>query len=335
MMVESFGTHYVTKLHFGAVYGFMYTLSSSEYEELSQGSLSVEVQASYSGSFDAGIIAGVDKGKSMTSSKFREKASKKEFALGAKPPSDGEISTWTSSILKNPYPIKYELASIDELFGVDSTEIGDFLTAAEARKIQKLLKDEILPGYCEWLNKNDDETKPICQSSSNNEIDLFRTDVINSIAFGPYPSYPVWDYVTRFETPDEEACHQRCLNSRLCTQYSHFNLDGTGMCTMLVKDFDQGPIEDEIKPYNNLYEYSYLKPEWDHIDGVEGMVGIIVPKLERPAILKGVSFRDNDNPHRKKCHVSRSGFSTAALCMNVCSWDSDCVAYESTERGGL
>ena len=39
MMIESFGTHYVTKLHFGAVYGFMYTLSSSEYEELSQESM--------------------------------------------------------------------------------------------------------------------------------------------------------------------------------------------------------------------------------------------------------------------------------------------------------
>ena len=162
-----------------------------------------------------------------------------------------------------------------------------------------------------------------CQSSSNNEIDLFRTDVINSVAFGPYPSYPVWDYVTRFETPDEEACHQRCLNARLCTQYSHFNLDGTGMCTVLVKDFDHGPIEDAIKPYYNLYEYSYLRPVWDHMDGVEGMVGIIVPKLERPAILKGVSFRDSDNPHRKKCHVSRSGFE--ALCMYVCSWVADCV----------
>ena len=63
-----------------------------------------------------------------------------EFALGAKPPSDGEIRTWTSSILKNPYPIKYVLASIDELFDVDSTDIGDFLTAAETWKIQILMK---------------------------------------------------------------------------------------------------------------------------------------------------------------------------------------------------
>ena len=139
-LLEQFGTHYVKKLHFGAVYGFMYTLSSSEYEQLTEESLSVEAQASYSGFFDAGLSVGVDKSKSEASSKFREKASKKEFALGAKPPSDGEISTWTSSILKNPYPIKYVLASIDELFDVDSTEIGDFLTAAETWKIQILMK---------------------------------------------------------------------------------------------------------------------------------------------------------------------------------------------------
>ena len=33
-----------------------------------------------------------------------------------------------------------------------------------------------------------------------------------------------------------------------------------------------------------------MRPVWDHMDGVEGMVGIIVPKLERPAILKGVGL---------------------------------------------
>ena len=100
---------------------------------------------------------------------------------------------------------------------------GRNLTKALRNMLASSDTNEILPGYCEWLNKNDDKMKPICQSSSNNEIDLFWTDVINSVAFGPYPSYPVWDYVTRFKKPDEEACHQRCLNARLCTPYSHFN----------------------------------------------------------------------------------------------------------------
>ena len=341
LLVDEFGTHYVKKLHFGAIYGFMYTLSSSEYEELSQESLSVEVQASYSGVVDAGISVGVNKGKSEASSKFREKASKKEFALGAKPPSDGQISTWTSSVLNNPYPIKYELSSIDELFDVHFTEMGDFLSAIEVRKIRTLLQDDILPGYCSWLNKNDDKIKASCPDSSNNELNLFVLRGADSLSPGINPDYNLLlaNSVQMIDNLDGRACYERCKNAMYCTQYNDFYVrkggrnGGRQVCILLIKDLDRGHIENAIKSYYTLYDYSYLEPYWRNIDSA--VVGVIVPKLEKPAILKGITFRDNHSLHKKKCHVSADGLTSAYLCMQVCSWDVDCVAYESTERGGF
>ena len=90
-MIDNFGTHYVTKLHFGAVYGLMYTLTSSEYKQLSSKSFSVKVQAEYSGIVDAGVSVGTDTSKTEASSEFREKANKKVFSLGAKLPSDNLV----------------------------------------------------------------------------------------------------------------------------------------------------------------------------------------------------------------------------------------------------
>ena len=337
-LLEQFGTHYVKKLHFGAVYGFMYTLSSSEYEQLTEESLSVETQA-YSGFFDAGLSVGVDKSKSEASSKFREKASKKEFALGAKPPNDGEISTWTSSVLENPYPIKYKLSSIDELFDVDLTEIGDFLTAVEERKIRKKLQFEILPGYCSWLNKNDARIKATCPNSPNkeprifqslNELSLFQLRGVNSLLTNE--KYSNENYIHVPGGPSERVCYERCMNAMGCTRYNHLIMGGYGFCFILIDELDQGHTEHAIKRSMRYYS-DVLKRYWEDIDSA--IVGVIVPKLERPAIQKGVTFRDNPSLHKRRCHVSATGFTAAYLCMNVCSWDVDCLAYESTERGGL
>ena len=150
-MMDNFGTHYVTKLHFGAVYGLMYTLTSLEYKQPSSKSFSVKVQAEYSGIVDAGVSVGTDTSETEASSKFREKASKKEFALGAKLPSDGDINTWANSALSNPYPIRYVLSSIDELFDHANVPqiVGEgMLTVSKARRIKQKLHDDILPGYC-------------------------------------------------------------------------------------------------------------------------------------------------------------------------------------------
>ena len=330
-LLEQFGTHYVKKLHFGAVYGFMYTLSSSEYEQLTEESLSVETQASYSGFFDAGLSVGVDKSKSEACSKFREKASKKEFALGAKPPNDGEISTWTSSVLENPYPIKYKLSSINELFDVDLTEIGDFLTAVEVRKIRKKLQYEILPGYCSWLNKNGGRLKATCPNSSNKELTLFQLRGVNSLLTNE--KYSNENYIHVPGGPSERVCYERCMNAMGCTRYNHFYMGSDyGFCFILIEKLDQGHTEHAIKRVIRNHS-DILKKLWEDITTTT--VGVIVPKLEKPAIQKGVTFRDNPSLHKRKCFDFATGFTAAYLCMNVCSWDVDCLAYESTERGGL
>ena len=149
-MMDNFGTHYVTKLHFGVVYGLLYNLSSSEYEQLSSKSLSVKLQAEYSGIVDAGVSVGTDTSKTEALSEFREKANKKVFSsLGAKLPFDGDVNTWSNSALSNPYPIRYFLSSIDELF--DHVKVPQIvgegmLTVSEAQQIKQTLREVILPG---------------------------------------------------------------------------------------------------------------------------------------------------------------------------------------------
>ena len=69
-----------------------------------------------------------------------------------------------------------------------------------------------------------------------------------------------------------------------------------------------------------------------------GFTDIILSKLERPTIIKGVSFRDDHHLSKKKCRITlpeTGGFRVDFRCMSVSAFDNVRMAYESTERKGL
>ena len=91
-------------------------MSQTKYSWLRSQKISVEVQASYPGTFSIGGGFSMDSEQRSAFHNIQKSVGIRTITVGAAPPSNGDAMTWASSVQENPVPIKYTLTSIHNLF---------------------------------------------------------------------------------------------------------------------------------------------------------------------------------------------------------------------------
>ena len=86
--------------------------SQKEYSD----SLSVSAKASYSGLFSLSGGFGMSKSQSEKAQKLQQQVETSTISVGALPPANGDTMTWASTVKDTPVPVKYHLASIEDIF---------------------------------------------------------------------------------------------------------------------------------------------------------------------------------------------------------------------------
>ena len=113
---DLFGTHLTSKVFYGASLTFESKLTSKSYQSLSEKSLSVEAQASYSGFFSVGGGASFSDSQSSAVSEFQSKAEINTLTVGSYQPKDGDTTSWADDVKTSPVPTEYRPISIKEIF---------------------------------------------------------------------------------------------------------------------------------------------------------------------------------------------------------------------------
>lgn len=114
--VKYYGTHFFSDVTFGAKFIQSHKISQAALTTLRKESISVEVQASYSGLFSIGGGFSMDSDQRNAASKFMKNVQTTTITVGSSPPSNGDAMTWAASVQSNPVPTKYTLTGIEDLF---------------------------------------------------------------------------------------------------------------------------------------------------------------------------------------------------------------------------
>lgn len=114
--VKYYGTHFTTRIVFGARYIRKHRMTTETYKTASSREVSVSVQASYSGLFSFSGGFSMDKRQREAASQFAQDVETTTVSVGSPPPPDGNAMLWASSVKENPVPISYTLKPISELF---------------------------------------------------------------------------------------------------------------------------------------------------------------------------------------------------------------------------
>ena len=130
--LDTYGTHFVTEVDFGARYTKQHEMTSSQYDKMSQSKFDVSAQASYSGAFSAGGGFNLDSEQRQAAMNFQQSVKTSTITVGATPPASGDEMEWASNVKLNPMPIRYKLKSIDKLF--TSQFMPDLRGLTEARQ---------------------------------------------------------------------------------------------------------------------------------------------------------------------------------------------------------
>eukprot|EP00756_Hemistasia_phaeocysticola_P025558 Hpha_TRINITY_DN16011_c5_g6::TRINITY_DN16011_c5_g6_i1::g.119658::m.119658 len=114
--VMNFGTHYVSEINMGALFGQQTSFKSTQWSEMLSEGLDIKVAASYSGyGATAAASTETDSQKKMAQTFSSKSSEQREYTMGAKPPSDGKPSTWVQSTIVSPAPMGVKLQQIDQL----------------------------------------------------------------------------------------------------------------------------------------------------------------------------------------------------------------------------
>ena len=113
---DTYGTHFVTELDFGARYTKQHEMTQSQYDTASSSKFDVSVQASYSGLFSAGGGFSMDSEQRQAAMDFQKSVKTTTLTVGATPPASGDEMEWASNVKLDPMPVGYKLESIEELF---------------------------------------------------------------------------------------------------------------------------------------------------------------------------------------------------------------------------
>lgn len=138
---EMYGTHYPIKMTFGARFTYENHIKTSELTKMESSGVNVAVSASYSGSVSVGGGFNMDSKSRKQASDFSQKAETRIITVGAAPPSNGDATTWASTVQQNPVPTEYDLDEIENLFSeqfmgelnIDFVKIQNHLKALKMR----------------------------------------------------------------------------------------------------------------------------------------------------------------------------------------------------------
>lgn len=145
---DTFGTHFLTEITFGARYTFKHTMKSQTFESMKNSEQNIAAMASYSGLFSIGGGFSMDSSQREAASTFSKLVTTQTYTVGAAPPSDGDAMTWASQVKTSPVPITYKLKSIEHLFmeafmghlNVDYNKIGNIIKTKKNEYCQSLLE---------------------------------------------------------------------------------------------------------------------------------------------------------------------------------------------------
>ena len=145
---DYYGTHFPKYVLFGARFTYEHKMSKSNFQKESSNSISVSAQASYSGLLSLSGGFGMSKSQSEKAQNFQQQVETSTISVGAPPPANGDTMTWASTVKDTPVPVKYKLASIEELFTetyMKDTKI-DYVTLYG--KVKKAKNN-----YCKYLQR--------------------------------------------------------------------------------------------------------------------------------------------------------------------------------------
>lgn len=114
--INTYGTHFIDKLHMGARFSVVSRLSESGWSNLLNMGIDVEAAASYHG-FGITAAAEVRTKKQIEMAEMFSDV-KEEYVLsvmGTRPPKNASITDWSRDVIKEPMPIKYSLNVITAL----------------------------------------------------------------------------------------------------------------------------------------------------------------------------------------------------------------------------
>lgn len=145
-MIRAFGTNYLTKVIMGAKHGISSFIQKEKIKEFERRALTINIGASLSFLKERGVVQNdYDRQRAELFNSLR--AEYQEFTVGALPSRDGKEETWRENMFKSPYPMKYDLSPIENLF------TKEYLPE-EDEQILKLKKERLvlhLRSYCNHL----------------------------------------------------------------------------------------------------------------------------------------------------------------------------------------
>ena len=113
---DTYGTHFVTEMYFGARYTAQHMMTYNSYDEISQANYSVAVQAGFAAQLDHAAGSHLNHEQRQAALELQKRAHTRIHAAGAIPPASDHGVDWEAAAKKNPMPIRFKLHSIDALF---------------------------------------------------------------------------------------------------------------------------------------------------------------------------------------------------------------------------
>eukprot|EP01084_Bolivina_argentea_P263805 446640_1 len=220
-----FGTHYITGVTMGGIFGTLSSMNSFSYSQFSSSNLDISVSASYSCLGESAAASSMtDKQKNESADFNSITTSTKIFNIGGNLPSNNNPATWQQDLAANPLPIYYKFDVIPNLL----TETY-FPNMNDINKKQSALQSA-LNVYCKILSENDTFGIIDCNGypadpsmPGKSIIQGFYADNIDSEPVNPYtktyscnngydaiPYYSYWDSIT-----SEHYTGYYCLNSTM------------------------------------------------------------------------------------------------------------------------
>ena len=114
--LDYFGTHFTVETLYGARFTYEHRLKSDKSATSQSSSMSVEVQASYSGLFSLGGGFGMSSSQKEAAKSFQEKSETRTISVGAPLPYNRDAMTWASTVKDTPVPVKTSFKPISTIF---------------------------------------------------------------------------------------------------------------------------------------------------------------------------------------------------------------------------
>ena len=192
--IDLFGTHFLKYVQFGARFIYEHKMSKNSFQRENSDGISVTAKASYSSLYSLSAGLGLSKSQIAKAKQFQNQAESSVISVGAPPPTNGKTMEWASKVKDTPVPVKYTLASIEELFSetyMKETNIN-YVTLQE--RIKNVKKK-----YCQELQRNG-------KVDSCQQVDDYKRFKKISLGSGHY----------KVTEDSLEMCKTMCLDEARC-----------------------------------------------------------------------------------------------------------------------